>query len=71
MRGKVVSFDNGKGYGFIAKDDGSGDVFCHHTAINMSGFRTLVKGDNVTFDVEISERTKKPQAANVRPDRRQ
>lgn len=67
MRGTVVSFENAKGYGFIAKDDGSGDIFVHHSSINMRGFRTLSKGQVVDFDVEISERNNKPMAVDVRP----
>lgn len=67
MQGKVVSFSNEKGYGFIAKSDGSGDVFVHHSEIDMEGFRTLTKGQAVDFDIEISERNNKPMAVDVRP----
>ena len=46
--GKVKWFNNAKGYGFIERDSG-GDVFVHHTAIQMGGFRTLGEGDAVCF----------------------
>jgi cold shock protein len=48
--GKVKWFNNAKGYGFIERPSG-GDVFVHHTAIQMSGFRTLTEGESVSFTV--------------------
>lgn len=63
--GAVKWFNDAKGYGFIANDDGSKDVFCHHSAIQAEGFRTLAEGQRVEFDVEKGD--KGPQAANVRP----
>ena len=62
--GTVKWFNDAKGYGFIAPEDGSKDVFCHHTAIQMDGFRTLAEGQRVEFDIE--QGSKGPQAANVR-----
>ncbi|HCZ07474.1 MAG: cold shock protein [Thermotogota bacterium] len=62
MRGTVKWFNPKKGYGFITKEDGT-DVFVHHTAINMQGFRTLEEGQKVEFD--IVEGPKGPQASNV------
>lgn len=62
MKGKVKWFNDAKGYGFIAREDGP-DVFVHHTAIQMEGFRTLKEGDEVEF--EIAQGPKGPQAANV------
>ncbi|PIU83316.1 MAG: cold-shock protein, partial [Elusimicrobia bacterium CG06_land_8_20_14_3_00_38_11] len=53
-----------KGYGFIAKDDGSGDVFVHFSAIGGDGFKSLAEGDAVEFDVVDSD--KGPKAANVK-----
>ncbi|MEZ4527207.1 MAG: cold-shock protein [Desulfobacterales bacterium] len=61
--GTVKWFNDKKGYGFIEKDEG-GDVFVHYSAVAMSGFKTLVEGDRVTFEVEQGE--KGPAAANVR-----
>ncbi|AKF80256.1 cold-shock protein [Myxococcus fulvus 124B02] len=62
--GTVKWFNDSKGFGFIAQDGGGDDVFCHHTAIQSDGHRTLREGQKVEFDV-----TKGPkglQAANVR-----
>ncbi len=61
--GKVKWFNDAKGYGFIARDDGP-DVFVHHTAIQGEGFRSLSEGQTVEFD--ITEGPKGLQAANVR-----
>ena len=56
IEGTVKWFSNKKGYGFIEKEDGSGDIFVHHTAIDMPGFRTLTEGEKVTFDIEQNDR---------------
>ena len=63
--GIVKWFNDAKGFGFIAPEGGGKDVFCHHTAIQIDGFRTLAEGQKVEFDVE--QGNKGPQAANVRP----
>ncbi len=63
MNGKVKWFNDQKGYGFITPDDGSADVFVHHTAIQGSGFKSLAENQAVTFDVMQSD--KGPKAANV------
>lgn len=60
--GVVKWFSNRKGYGFIEQEDGD-DIFVHHSAINMSGFRTLSEGDRVSFEIEVGERG--PAAKNV------
>ncbi len=60
--GVVKWFSDKKGYGFIEKEEG-GDVFVHHTAINMEGFRTLSEGERVSFEVEEGNRG--PAAKNV------
>jgi CspA family cold shock protein len=60
--GTVKWFSERKGYGFIEQDEG-GDIFVHHSAITMSGFRTLNEGDRVSFDV--GEGNKGPAAENV------
>lgn len=61
--GTVKWFNDAKGYGFISQEGGE-DVFVHHTAINMDGFRTLKEGEPVEFD--ITQGPKGLQAANVR-----
>jgi CspA family cold shock protein len=63
LRGKVKWFNNQKGYGFITRDDGSGDVFVHYSAVTGQGFKSLVEGDAVEFEVVDSD--KGPKAANV------
>jgi len=50
--GVVKWFSNQKGYGFIARDTGGGDVFVHYSAVEGDGFRTLAEGDRVEFSVE-------------------
>jgi len=60
--GTVKWFSDQKGYGFIEQDDG-GDLFVHHSSINMAGFKTLNEGDRVSF--EVGEGTKGPAAQNV------
>ncbi len=61
-QGTVKWFSDKKGFGFIEQDEGS-DVFVHHTAIDMPGFKTLSEGDRVTFDIEKTDRG--PAAKNV------
>jgi len=61
--GTVKWFNDAKGYGFISQEGGE-DVFVHHTAIQMDGFRTLKEGERVEF--EVAQGPKGLQAANVR-----
>ena len=62
--GKVKWFKDEKGYGFIAGDDGQ-EVFCHYSAVQASGFRSLKEGQRVQYDIEKGD--KGPRAANVVP----
>ena len=61
--GTVKWFSNEKGYGFIERE-GQPDVFVHHSAIQMNGYRSLEEGQQVEFDIEPGR--KGDQAANVR-----
>ncbi len=64
MKGTVKWFNDAKGFGFIQPEDGSKDVFVHHTANTSSGFRSLAEGDKVEFQVE--QGPKGPQAKDVK-----
>lgn len=64
IKGTVKWFNDAKGYGFVAQDNGGPDVFCHHTAIQGDGFKTLSEGQKVEF--EVKEGPKGLQAVNVR-----
>jgi len=63
VQGTVKWFNNAKGFGFIAPDDGSKDVFVHYSAVEGQGFRSLEEGQRVEFTVEQTE--KGPQASHV------
>jgi cold shock protein len=62
--GIVKWFNDAKGYGFITQDGGGDDVFCHFSAINADGFRSLAEGQKVEF--EVARGPKGLQAQNVR-----
>jgi cold shock protein len=62
--GRVKWFNENKGYGFIEVDGQEKDVFIHHSAIQMQGFRTLYEGQRVSFDIEQGK--KGPSAVNVK-----
>lgn len=62
ISGTVKWFNDAKGFGFIQREGGP-DVFVHFSAIQSSGFKSLVEGDKVEF--EIVDGQKGPQAANV------
>lgn len=63
-QGTVKWFNSEKGYGFIEREDGEGDIFVHYSEIQGSGFRTLEENQQVEF--EIGEGSKGPQAQQVR-----
>ena len=63
--GTVKWFNDAKGFGFIAPEDGGDDVFVHYSAINAQGFRSLQQGQRVSF--EIVQGPKGKQAAAVMP----
>lgn len=65
QQGVVKWFSDPKGFGFILREQGQGDIFVHHTAIKMDGFRTLKEGQVVMYD--LLDSPKGLQAANVVP----
>ena len=62
--GTVKWFNDAKGFGFITPDDGGKDLFCHHTAIQASGFKSLKEGQAVEF--EPTQGQKGPAASKIR-----
>jgi len=63
IKGKVKWFNGLKGYGFIEREDKEKDVFVHLSAVQNSGLKYLKKGDQLTFEVEYSD--KGPSAVNL------
>ncbi|MFA5675800.1 MAG: cold-shock protein [Christensenellales bacterium] len=67
-KGTVKWFNESKGFGFIANDEGGDDVFVHFSSIVSDGFKTLSEGQKVTFDVEPDPKNaNKLRASNVVP----
>ena len=65
-QGTVRWFNAGKGYGFIAGDEGGEDVFVHFSAINAEGYRTLKEGQKVSYETEVDPKNpEKLRAINV------
>jgi CspA family cold shock protein len=64
FRGKVVFFDPKKGFGFISKEDGSGDLFVHFSNIVMEGFKTL--RENQLVEYKLGSNNKGPQCIDVK-----
>lgn len=56
IKGRVKWFNSKKGFGFITKEDGSGDVFVHWTDIRSEGFKTLNEGEEVEFEEKADEK---------------
>lgn len=63
LNGRVAWFSATKGFGFIKPDGGGKDVFCHFSAIQAEGYKSLNEGDLVAFHIEQGQ--KGPQAAEV------
>ena len=61
--GTVKWFNDEKGFGFIASDDGGRDLFVHHSNINSDGYRSLAEGAKVSYEEEAGP--KGPKAVNV------
>ena len=62
--GTVKWFNDSKGFGFIAQDQGGEDLFAHFSAIQSNGFKSLTEGQRVTFDITQGQKGK--QASNIR-----
>jgi len=63
-KGKVKQFDAAKGFGFIEREDGFGDVFVHWSAIMIDGYKTLDAGQLVSFDVVTTEKGQRATGVN-------
>ena len=63
--GTVKWFDETKGFGFITPDDGGKDLFAHHSAIQMTGYKSLKEAQKVSF--EATQGLKGPAATNIKP----
>jgi cold shock protein len=66
--GTVKFFNEQKGFGFIAPDNGGNDVFVHVTALERAGLRSLAQGQRVSFDTEQDKRSGKTAVANIRAE---
>jgi CspA family cold shock protein len=64
MKGTVKWFNDERGFGFILPDGGGPDLFVHYSSIRMRGFKTLVEGERVEFEIETGPHGK-PQAQHV------
>ena len=65
VKGTVKFFNHSRGFGFVAPEDGSKDVFLHVTALERSGVSAVNEGDTITFDIEDDPRGRGKQATNV------
>jgi len=64
--GTVKRFNNDKGYGFIAPDQDSTDVFVHISAVSRSGMSTLAEGQKVSYEIVRDKRSGKESADDIR-----
>jgi cold shock protein len=64
--GRVKFFNVEKGFGFIAPDDGSADMFVHITALDDAGLNTLDRDQRISFEIGTNTRNGKPKAINLR-----
>jgi cold shock protein len=64
--GTVKFFSDNKGFGFIAPEDGSADVFVHISAVERAGMRTLNEGQRISFDLVEDRKKGKTNAQNLR-----
>jgi CspA family cold shock protein len=65
QNGTVKFFNQAKGFGFIAPDDGGKDVFVHITAVQRSGIPELNEGTKISFEVQPDKRGRGPQAVDL------
>jgi CspA family cold shock protein len=68
-QGTVKWFNDEKGFGFIQPDDGSEDVFVHHSSIAGSGFKTLEEGERVTYELTRGKKGMQAERVSKAPDR--
>ena len=66
MNGTVKFFNTGKGFGFIAPDEGGKDVFVHASALEAAGIRALNEGDRVSFTLEDDRKGRGKQAGQLK-----
>lgn len=64
--GTVKWFNDQKGYGFIAPDNGGGDIFVHISAVEKAGMRSLVEGQKISYDEERDPKKGKTSAVNLK-----
>ena len=64
--GTVKFFNGGKGYGFIAPDDGGDDVFVHVSEVQRGGMQLLTEGQRVSFETKVDPKRGKTNATNIK-----